>query len=182
MKLIKFALILTAAIYITGCASGAKMENMTFHGEQKSYSEELKQSVGLSDVTGGKETNPAWISEISDEAFSGAVKRSLQEQGLLSDDGKYKLKVKLIKVEQPMFGFDLEVKTHVQYTLTNSINNSILFNKTIVAPHTATFNDAFVAVKRLRLANEGSGMKNIEQFLEKLSELKINKNQISLAK
>ena len=81
-----------------------------------------------------------------------------------------------------MFGFDLEVKTHVQYTLTNSINNSILFNKTIVAPHTATFNDAFVAVKRLRLANEGSGMKNIEQFLEKLSELKINKNQISLAK
>ena len=182
MKLVKIALILTAAIYITGCASGAKIENMTYQGAQKSYSEDIKRNVGLSGVSGGEKTNPAWTSEISDEAFSGAVKNSLQAQGLLSDDGIYKLKVKLIKVDQPMFGLDLEVKTHVQYTLTNSTDNSVVFNETIVAPHTATIGDAFAAVKRLRLANEGSGMKNIEQFLEKLSELEISKSQISLAK
>jgi hypothetical protein len=182
MKLIKIALILTAAIYVTGCASGAKKENMTYQGEQKAYSEDIKQSVGLSDVSGGEKTNPAWTSEISGEAFSGAVRDSLQAQGLLSDAGIYKLSVKLIEVEQPMFGLDLEVTTHVQYTLTNSTDNSVVFDELIVAPHTATFGDSFAAVKRLRLANEGSGMKNIEQFLEKLAELKISKDQISLAK
>lgn len=182
MKLIKIALILTVAAYITGCASGAKMENMTYQGVQKLYSEDLKQSVELSDVSGGKKTNPAWTSEISNEAFSGALKNSLKAQGLLSDDGIYKLEVKLIKVEQPFFGLDFEVKTHVQYTLTNPTDNSVVFNETIVAPHTATFDDAFAGIKRLRLANEGSGMKNIEKFLEKLSELKVSRNQISLAK
>ena len=180
MKIIKIALLLTAVIYITGCASGAKMENMAYKGEQKVYAQDLRQSVGLSGVSGGKRTNPAWTSEISDEAFSGAVKSSLEAQGLLSDEGVYKLSVQLIKVEQPLFGLDLEVKTHVQYTLTNSTDSSIVFHETIVAPHTATFDDAFAAVKRLRLANEGSGMKNIEKFLEKLSELKISENQISL--
>lgn len=182
MKLMKVVLILTAVLYITGCASGAKMENMTYQGEQKSYSEDIKNNVGLSDVSGGEKTNPVWTSEISDEAFSGALKNSLQAQGLLSDDGIYNLKVKLIKVEQPIFGLDFEVKTHVQYILTNSKDNSVVFNETIVAPHTATVGDAFAAVKRLRLANEGSGMKNIEQFLAKLSELKIIKSQISLTK
>lgn len=178
----KALLTLTAVLFITGCATGAKMENMTYQGGQKPYSEDIKNNVGLSDVSGGKKTNPLWTSKISDESFSGAVKSSLQAQGLLSDDGIYSLKVKLIKVEQPIFGLNFEVKTHVQYILTNSKDNSVVFNETIVSPHTATFGDAFAAIKRLRLANEGSGRKNIEQFLEKLSELKIIKSQISLAK
>jgi hypothetical protein len=41
--------------------------------------------------------------------------------------------------------------------------------------------EAFAAIKRLRLANEGAGQKNIEMLLEKLSELKINQSEISLA-
>lgn len=135
----------------------------------------------LSPVTGGEETNSAWTSEISSDAFSCAVKESLLAQGLLSNKGRYKLKLEMLKVDQPMFGFDMEVTTHVQYILTDTSNNSIILNETIVAPHTATFGDAFAGVKKLRLANEGAGKKNIESLLEKLSALKINKNEISLA-
>jgi hypothetical protein len=60
-------------------------------------------------------------------------------------------------------------------------NNSIVFDETIIAPHTATFSDSAIAIKRLRLANEGAGNKNIEAFLEKLSALNIDKNEISVS-
>jgi len=181
MKLAKMTLILAAILYLSGCASGAKVENMAYQGAQKNYSEELKQSVEVGDVTGGKETNPLWTSEISSDAFASAVKQSLSDQGLLSENGRFKLTVNMLSVEQPFMGFDLEVTTYVQYSLVDSQDNSVVFKETIIAPYTATMNDAFAAVKRLRLANEGAGQKNIEMLLEKLSELKITKNQISLA-
>lgn len=181
MKIAKISFIFVAILYLSGCASGAKVENMTYQGAQKNYSEELKQSVEVAEVSGGKETNPLWTSEISSDAFSTAVKQSLSEQGLLSDEGRYKLTVNMLKVDQPFMGFDLEVTTYVQYSLVDSKDNLVVFKETIIAPYTATMNDAFAAVKRLRLANEGAGKKNIEALLEKLSELNIEESEISLA-
>ncbi|MBL1457324.1 MULTISPECIES: hypothetical protein [unclassified Methylophaga] len=181
MKIAKISLILVAILYLSGCASGAKVENMTYQGAQKNYSEGLKQSVEVAKVSGGKETNPLWTSEISSDAFSTAVKQSLSTQGLLSDNGRYKLTVNMLSVDQPFMGFDLEVTTYVEYSLVDSTNDSVIFKETIIAPYTATMSDAFAAIKRLRLANEGAGQKNIEMLLEKLSELKINQSEISLA-
>ena len=179
MKLVKITFLVVICSYLWGCATGAKMENMVFKGDQKSYSEEIQENLGLGEVSGGKKTNPAWTSEIDNEAFSGAVKESLKQQGLYSENGKYQLKVNMIKVDQPMFGLDLEVITHVQYILTNTENGKIVLNETVIAPFTAGIDDAFVAVKRLRLANEGSAKKNIEALLNKLSELRINSQEVS---
>lgn len=81
----------------------------------------------------------------------------------------------MVKVDQPMFGLDMAVTTHVKYTLVDSASGAKVLEETVVAPHTATFGDAAVGVKRLRLANEGSGKKNIDQFLDKLAALKIKK-------
>ena len=86
----------------------------------------------------------------------------------------------MVEIDQPSFGFDMTVTTHVRYVLTDTTINSVIYDEIIVAPHTATVGDAFAGVKRLRLANEGSGKKNIEGLLEKLSKLKINKNEISV--
>jgi hypothetical protein len=58
----------------------------------------------------------------------------------------------------------------------------MLFDETIIAPYTATIGDAFVAIKRLRLANEGSGRKNVEGLMNKLSELEISPKQVSIVK
>jgi len=182
MKVLKYALLLTLSTYLLGCASGAKMENMVFQGEQKQYSVELQNNLAVGEVSGGKKTNPAWTSEIDNESFSDAVISSLQSQGLYSDDGKYRLQVKMLQVEQPLFGLNLEVTTHVRYILINKTNEKIVFDDTVVSPHTAGFDDAFAAIKRLRLANEGSAMKNIEGLLEKLSQLNIGSQQISLEK
>ena len=81
-----------------------------------------------------------------------------------------------------MFGMNLTVTTYVNYVLTDSSNNTVILNETIEAPYTATVGDSFAAIKRLRLANEGSGKENIKGLLEKLSALKINPNQVSLVK
>lgn len=180
MKILKLAFIFLVSAYLFGCASPAKMENMVYQGNQKAYPEQLRKNVDVSSVSGGKKTNPAWTSEIDDEAFSGALKQSLSAQGLLSDKGGYQLEARLLKVEQPMFGFDIKVTTHVQYILTDVKTNSVVLDKTVVSPYTATVGDAFAAVKRLRLANEGSGKKNIEGLLDKLSALKIRPKAITL--
>lgn len=181
MKSIQLSFVLVICVYLLGCASGAKMENMEFQGNQKTYPQTLKDNIEVAEVSGGKKTNPAWTSQISNEAFSGALKNTLISQGLFSVNGKYQLDVQMIKVEQPMFGFDLQVITEVRYTLSNRENSKVVMEEVISAPYTATVSDSFVATDRLRLANEGSAKQNIEYLLNKLSELKIDAQEISLA-
>jgi len=121
-------------------------------------------------------------SEIDNNAFAGALKQTLQKQGLLAGSGRYQLEALLLEVDQPVFGLDFEVTTHVKYILTDRENNgAVVLNETIIAPYTATIGDAFAAIKRLRLANEGSGKANIQGLVEKLSELQIQPGNISLA-
>ncbi|HEY3698953.1 MAG TPA: hypothetical protein VGK97_06450 [Spongiibacteraceae bacterium] len=181
MKKIRFLSILLLTAFLFGCASGARMDGMVYTPSvPKTYDEALKNQVGVKSVTGGQKTNPAWTSEISSESFSDAVKNSLSQQGLLAEKGRYQLQVNMLKVDQPLFGLDLTVTTHVRYILTDTKDDAIVLDETIVAPHTATIDDAFAAVKRLRLANEGSGKKNIEGLIDKLSKLKIKPQQVSV--
>jgi hypothetical protein len=177
----KLIITMMASLYLVGCASGAVMESMIYKGDQKTYDAKLKNQLNVAPATGGKKTNPAWSSQISNEAFEGAVKESLKKQGLFSEAGQYKLQVKMIKLEQPVFGLDMTVTSYVQYTLTDTSTNTTVLDETVIAAHTATFDDAFAGVKRLRLANEGSGMKNIEGLLNKLAGLKLGAEQVSLA-
>lgn len=176
----KIWVLLAAAVYLSGCASGAQMGNMVYDGPDKAFDTTLKSNVGVSSVTGGEETNPAWTSEIDNSAFAGALNQSLKNQGLLSENGRYQLKALMLEVDQPMFGLDFEVITHVRYILTDSENNgAVVLDETIIAPYTATIGDSFMAIKRLRLANEGSGKANIAGLLDKLSELQIKPGEIS---
>lgn len=182
MRSSRILAVLAALIYLSGCASGAKMGNMVYEGPIKAYDTVLENNVNVTNVSGGKETNPAWTSEIDNEAFAGALQRSLQKQGLLSGSGRYQLEALLLEVDQPMFGLDFEVTTHVRYILTDRDNNgAVVLNETVVAPYTATIGDAFAAIKRLRLANEGSGKANIQGLLNKLNELQIQSGDISFA-
>lgn len=182
MKFVKHTLAIATCFYLAGCASGAQVDNMIYKGDKHEYSSEIKKNVFLSSVTGGEDTNPAWTSEISDEAFSGAIKQSLIKEGLYSDSGKYNLSVEMLEIDQPSFGLDLTVTTIVKYILTDKSTGEVILDKEVNSPYTATVGDAFAAVKRLRLANEGSGLKNIEGLLKHLSELNIEVDQISMAK
>ncbi len=181
MRNARILAVLAALLYLTGCASGAKMGNMVYEGPVKAYDTALEDNVDVTNVSGGEKTNPAWTSEIDNDAFAGALKQTLQKQELLAGSGRYQLEALLLEVDQPMFGLDFEVTTHVRYILTDRENNgAVVLNETVVAPYTATIGDAFAAIKRLRLANEGSGKANIQGLLDKLAELQIQPGDVAL--
>jgi len=128
----------------------------------------LASTVSVDKIAGGEKTNPLWTSEIDNEAFGGALKEGLRGQGLLaSGPAKYHVDASLVKVKQPLFGFTMTVTSTVHYHVTNA-TGAVLMDEDIVADGIATTGDAFVGVKRLRLANEKSGKANIEAFINRL--------------
>ena len=70
----------------------------------------------------------------------------------------------------------------VRYTLANASGSDAVLNDVIITPYKFGMSDAIVVSKRLRLANEGSTTKNIEGLLNKLSELEVAVEEVSLAK
>jgi len=170
-------------LVLGGCATGAKVENMSTEPvsvEQKqAFDEQLKSQIAISETTGGKKTNPLWVSSISNEAFQEAVIQSLKANDLYSETGSYTLNIELQKVKQPIVGISMTVTTTVRYVLSDQANDRVLLDEVIVSPHTAKISDAFVGVTRLRLANEGSAKKNIEGLIEKIAKLKLDGVDVS---
>ncbi|OZG74786.1 hypothetical protein BTA51_05610 [Hahella sp. CCB-MM4] len=164
-----------------GCASPARVDQMVASGHLN-YDKNLQHSIELTDVKGGESTNPLWTSEIGNPEFTSALRQSLHQQNLLGseDQTKYELTANLISVDQPLLGLDMEVITLVEYSLTEKATGKSIFKQSIQAPYTATVGDSFIAIERLRLANEGSARENISQLLNKLAELKIDSNQVAL--
>lgn len=172
-------------LLLTGCASSAKIEGMTVAETQaraNTYAPALQDNLQLSEVKGGQETNPMWTSEIGGPEFQAALQQSLDNAGLLSagDKAPYSLRANLVRVDQPMFGLDFEVTSEVEYTLVDNATGKELLRETLRTPFTAGVGDAFAAVKRLRLANEGSARENISALLKRLGELNIEAKQVSL--
>lgn len=186
MKGIRNLALLGCLSLLFGCATGAKMENMVYTdlSTAPTYDVVLKDGVTVQGVSGGKKTNPAWKSEVSDEKFAGAVKESLRLHNLLADGnaGNYQLEIKLLKVQQPMFGLNFKVTMHAQYILKETATGIVVMDSTVVADHTAGVGDALSAVKRLRLANEGSAKANIGAFLAELSTMEISPKDVSMVK
>ncbi len=56
-----------------------------------------------------------------------------------------------------------------------------MLKETIEASYTAGFSDSAIAVKRLRLANEGSVRTNIHELLKALSNLRIEQHEVSIS-
>lgn len=167
-----------------GCASGATAQGMTITGSdlRSSPSPNLARTVTVSETSGGKDTNPAWTSQIGDAEFKAALIESLRQAGLLSTTpgSRYVLTAKLTDLEQPIFGFDMTVKSKVRYTLTDKTTEKVVFDEQIAAEHTAKMSDAFVGSTRLQLANEGSARSNIAAMIEKLNSLKLDTQAVSL--
>lgn len=178
---IKYYLLGTLCLTLLGCAGGATKEGMIYISTTPiKFADVLESEVTVDSVDGGQSTNPLWTSEISNEAFADALKATLEALNLLSENGRYQLRVKLEKVDQPSFGFDMTVTTVINYQLIDTQISQTIVNETIEAKHTATTDDAFAGVKRLRLANEGSARKNIAELINRLSKINIATGQVSL--
>lgn len=184
MRIIKSLATIGLLTALAGCASAAKVENMAYavpSGQQGGYDAALQQQVRMGFVGGGTDTNPLAASEIETADFSEAVRQSLALRGLHSESGKFELTVMLLRVDKPFGGLNMTVTTTVQYILKDSESDEVVFDETVVAPHTASMGDAFIGSTRLRLANEGSARKNIQGFMEALASLEVPSEEIEIS-
>jgi hypothetical protein len=103
-----------------------------------------------------------------------AVQQSLENADFLGKaSAPYALRANLLRIDQPLIGLDFEVTSEVEYALVEVASNQVIVREVIRTPFTAGVGDAFIAIKRLRLANEGAARVNIESFLKRLSAPKI---------
>ena len=176
MNYVLIAGISLSAMQLTGCASNASSELMTYSykGSQKPANVELVKNINVSQVVGGHETNPLWASKINNENFKVALEQSLKNANLYNEvnKGNFQLNANLVKLEQPLLGFNLTVTCQVHYKLQNVKSNSIIYDKDITTSYTAKLSDSFVAIERLKMANEGAARANIQKLIDDLYRLK----------
>ncbi len=174
----KYQFLLLAAFFaciISGCATGSLSVKMV----PPDYAIQNKHGHTVAvQASGGKETNPLLIPQISDEAFREALIESINKSGAFSavaalPNADYLLDVAIVDLAQPWGGIDMTVTMNAKWTLTSSKDKTVIFQETIAKPYTAAFADAFIGMERLKLANEGAARENIREGLRKLSELKL---------
>jgi len=156
---------------LTGCATPAAVSNMSVYTTQRTAPAALKKAIAVADVTGGRETNPLWISQVSSQAFRSALEDSLANAGVFErvlSASKYRLTADLNQLEQPAFGIDMTVTSSIKYTVVDTKTGKNVYSRLISAPFTAGFSDSPLGATRVRIATEGSIKKNIELLINDL--------------
>ena len=172
----KKLILVSVAFLIGGCAAPARHDQMSVFTSVQRTNPALKGTVAVADVTGGKDTNPAWKSEVSSDAFRRALELSLENAGLLSKilaGSKYRLTADLIKLDQPFAGIDMTVTSTVRYSLVDAKSLKEVYGRTTQISFTAKFSDSLLGAERLRIANEGAVKENIKLLLADLEALKL---------
>ncbi|HEX7383589.1 MAG TPA: hypothetical protein VF291_04705 [Burkholderiaceae bacterium] len=169
---------LAAAALVAACATPARVEQMVAQpaAAVEPASPALKGNVSVRDVTGGRDTNPAWMSSVGSSEFQRALEQSLRAAGLLAENrqgGGYFVVADLQKLDQPYLGASLTVSTTVSYHLVERATGKDVYARVVVAPYTAEWNAAFFYNDRLRIANEGAMKANIARLVDDLLLLKL---------
>jgi len=126
----------------------------------------LTRAINVGLIDGGSSTSPLWTSQVSNEDFAEALRRSLRSHAMFGTEGNaFRLEATLVGLRQPLVGFNMEVTSTVRYRLVRLSDNVTVFDETVTRPYTAKFGDAFAGYVRLKLANEGSVRENIQTFL-----------------
>jgi hypothetical protein len=135
---------------------------------------ELLGAMSVGDVSGGKATNPLWTSQVDNPQFKEALERSLEFNGLLASPGtnpRLVVSATLVELKQPFIGLDFTVTPKVVYRVVQPNGEVELLREELVTPYTADFSSSFIAVERLRLANEGAIRESIKRFLVRFGEV-----------
>lgn len=180
MKTVKMVALVLSAAVLAGCATPARVDQMAAGGatvQARAMPEALKSNLALRDVTGGKETNPMWVSNVSSSDFERALEASLRNAGVLAanrQSGHYLLTAHLEKLDQPLMGFSMTVTASVRYVLHERATGKTLFERTLVTPYTAGVGEAFIGSERLKLANEGAIRSSIGSLIDELARLQVS--------
>lgn len=164
--------VMATLVVVSACATAADPGAMTLAAPQpteKPFPQQLQHAMCVRTVGGGEKTNPLWVSKVDNDGFRTALGSSLNGAGLAAPDGScsYPIDVNLLGLSQPGAGFDLTVTSHVNYKVYDSSGQPYLL-ATIDAPYTADFSSSFMAITRLKKANEGSIRESVQMFFDQL--------------
>ncbi|TGK35720.1 hypothetical protein [Leptospira andrefontaineae] len=162
------------ALVIFNCAFPATREGMLVTDYKAP--KKVGDKIYINESVGGKTTLPFWMSKVSDEEFTAAVKESVKSAALFETleeqfGNNWSLKIEILDLDQPMFGTTFTVKTKIKYTLSKGAD--VIKEFLIDESGDATVGDAIIGVKRMRLANENSAKANIKKFLEEVSKVQV---------
>jgi hypothetical protein len=170
LRFLLLTAVVAAPFVLGGCATPATTQAMTVQAADVGPANpRLIGTLKVASVTGGKETNPLWTSQVDNAGFKKALEDSLLGSGYLAAPGaqpRYEVSAEMVSLSQPLFGLTLEVKSKVNYKLAGPGTDK---RYPIEATGSATTSDAFVGWERLRIANERSILENIKAFLKELS-------------
>lgn len=162
----------TAALALLGaCAKPASPSAMVpdVAGIGAGPASAYRGAITAGEVSGGSKTSPLWTSQVDNPEFRDALVRALMESGLgRADGGRFRLDAVLQKLEQPFAGFAMTVSATISYRLTEVATGTVVYDKAITTPATATVDDAIDGQARLRIANERAIRANLRQLIEEL--------------
>ncbi|MFN3582044.1 MAG: hypothetical protein ACK4VV_16400, partial [Pseudomonas sp.] len=170
--------LLLFTLILSGCAAPARVDQMAIRPDLPANHQQspLYGNLVVGQIMGGKDTNPMWVSQVSNEDFRASLQRSLSNAGLLAsnaDSSQYELTANLDNLRQPFVGASITVSAKIHYILTHKRTGEKHFEQTIDLPYTAAFNAALIGTERLRIANEGAIRTNIAELIRRLHALEL---------
>lgn len=164
--------LLAVLLAASGCASGARTDAMTVGAAPDTVAaatSPLRNAVRVDVVTGGAETNPAWLPNVSTDDFRAALEQSLTRNGMMAQGpGRYLLNAEFVTLDRPVAAFDTTVTAKVHYVIVAAADQAIKLDATIEMPYTVKFSDAAYGPERFRLAAEGAMRDNIAAILRRM--------------
>ena len=163
-------------IWLAGCASPARKESIVVDDMPLNASHPYSVTVKAS---GGGETESIGYTNISNADLAGAVEDSIVKTRLFSKvvkngEADYKLSVLLVSMSKPMFGMNFKIDMEMAWSLVNARTGDVVWRESVRSSHTATFEDSFAAVTRIRIAIEEAAEENIRRGLRKIAALTLN--------
>jgi len=169
--------LIVLALFLSSCVSvpplDFSVQDVGMVDNRKSV--ELKSlTVGFAPQSQQKtmETNstlpPIWKSGLTD-----ALNRSL----IFQDDQKIRvnLSVRIVEVDAPNAGLDMETKVGAIYELTDRGNGSLLFSELIESNGLVPMNYAFLGLARARESVNRAIRNNIANFIHRLDQADLTK-------
>ena len=157
------------ALLLGGCVSNATPSSMV----PTSLPSVTKHAGSVSlNVTGSPQVSSMGVAIIKTDDFAGAIKTAITQSEVFAklvpagEADDFHLEVLLVRIDQPMFGFNMTVTVESSWLLTHSSDKSVIWQKAVISTYTATTGDAFVGATRVRLANEGAARTNIQDALK----------------
>jgi hypothetical protein len=176
------ALACLCLVWLTACASASSPEQMSVTGAAApalAPGAAHYHSFRLDGVSGGGNTSPIGLSDVSNDALHQALRSSLDALGYLAPGGAgatYVVSADIVDLDRPAVALDpvlifvpvdLSVTARIRYLVTPAAGGRAVFDEVVATTGTATGADALTPAGRIQRANEAAVRLNIAAFLQR---------------